>query len=123
MTPFDKAKRKSLTANQKAQLFSKANGCCQSCGVKLRSGSKWAAFDHIEALMNQGDNDISNYQILCQNCHGAKTSADFTERKRNRRKYTKTNVPREPSRTWGGSRKFNGDIVDQFGRVIGRWKC
>jgi 5-methylcytosine-specific restriction endonuclease McrA len=111
MTPFDKEKRKNLTARQKAQLFSKANGYCQNCGVKLRSGTRWEA-DHIQALVNQGTNELDNWQVLCEPCHTLKTKDDVGEAATNQRKFTKTFVPKRDKRGgFRGWRKFNGEIV------------
>ncbi|MEM8972254.1 MAG: HNH endonuclease [Pseudomonadota bacterium] len=110
--PFVSEKRRTLTGRKRAEFFSSRNGHCESCGRKIRAGENWA-IDHIEALVNQGTNDESNLQLLCQICHGAKTSEDVKKAATNRRKYTKNIVPKKHQKKSGfrGWRKFNGDPV------------
>ena len=40
--------------------------------------------DHIVALADEGENRESNLQMLCKQCHGAKTSAEATARAKTR---------------------------------------
>ena len=111
MTPFDIEKRRALTPKQRAEFFSKHGGICQNCKRKIRPGENWDV-DHEVALCNQGSNDDSNLQLLCQNCHGAKTPKDRKEAATNRRKYTNTFVPnRHLKRGFGFSRKFDGTVI------------
>ena len=65
----------------------------------------------MEALVNHGTNDDSNLQLLCKNCHGAKTPGDRKAAATSRRKYIKNTVPgRHRKRGFGFSKKFNGDV-------------
>lgn len=110
MTPFDKELRRALTPKRRAELFSKQGGKCQNCKRKIRPGERWD-LDHRVALINQGNNDEENLQVLCQNCHAAKTPRDHAEAATSRRKYIKNTVPsRFRKRGFGFSRKFNGDV-------------
>lgn len=72
-------KRRRLTKKQKAELFLKHNGQCASCGVKLQPDE--VEWDHIkERRMAVDETDaaareqLSNFQPLCEACHGAKTA-------------------------------------------------
>ena len=110
MTPFDKELRRALTPKRRAELFSKQGGKCQNCKRKIRPGERWD-LDHRVALENQGSNDDSNLQVLCQNCHGAKTPEDHKEAATNRRKFTNTFVPnKHRKKGFGFTKKFNGDV-------------
>lgn len=109
--PFDSEKRRTLTGRKRAEFFSSRNGQCANCGRKIRAGENWA-IDHTVALVNQGTNDDSNLQLLCQVCHGAKTPKDVKEAATNRRKYTTNIVPNKHKRSgFSGWRKMNGTIV------------
>jgi 5-methylcytosine-specific restriction protein A len=57
---------------QRDRIRTRANGCCEACakdGV-IRLGCE---VDHIVALEDGGSNDDDNLQLLCYDCHLAKT--------------------------------------------------
>ena len=110
--PFQSEKRRTLTPRERAKFFASRGGRCANCQRKIRQGENWD-IDHTIALVNQGSNDDSNLQLLCQTCHGAKTPKDVKEAATNRRKYTKNIVPRAHQKRSGfrGWRKFDGSIV------------
>jgi 5-methylcytosine-specific restriction endonuclease McrA len=109
--PFESEKRRTLTLRERAKFFASRGGQCEGCGVKIRSGSVWD-IDHILSLENGGTNDLDNLQLLCQNCHGAKTPKDRKQAATTKRKYTKAVVPNKHKRGgFRGWRKMNGDLV------------
>ncbi len=61
--------------NVTLRIFARAKGCCQHCLRKLMAGEKWHR-DHILALADGGANVETNFQVLCEPCHGPKTVAE-----------------------------------------------
>ena len=55
-------------------IFEKQKKCCQLCKTKLTIST--FEIDHIQALANGGSNEIDNLQILCKDCHLAKTKEE-----------------------------------------------
>lgn len=66
--------RKFWTEAEKRIIASKQNYFCNICKNTLPP--QWNA-DHIIPLMNGGTNDLDNCQILCPNCHAAKTQQEM----------------------------------------------
>jgi 5-methylcytosine-specific restriction protein A len=68
----------------KLRVKSRANDCCQTCGVRIRQGA--GHVDHIEALVFSTDNRPlnreTNLQYLCANCHKPKTADDVAQKSR-----------------------------------------
>jgi len=62
-----KGKRKQFLKKTKQMTLIKQNFRCASCKNRLESPD----FDHIDG--NSSNNDISNCQALCPNCHAKKT--------------------------------------------------
>ena len=61
----------------KFRVFTRCKGACQgNCGRKLTPADKWDC-DHIQALINGGENRESNLQVLCSWCHKKKTKQDI----------------------------------------------
>jgi 5-methylcytosine-specific restriction endonuclease McrA len=60
---------------------------CNGCGKRLSrftpSGLECPSYcgqvDHIEALVNGGEDSFSNFQLLCENCHKEKTKIDINK--------------------------------------------
>jgi len=50
-----------------------ANGACQTCQIRLHPGQSWD-LDHIIPLALGGADEIYNLQVLCKECHKAKTN-------------------------------------------------
>lgn len=57
-------------SQQKAALYSRANGRCESCQAFLEPG--WEAH-HIQEYSTGGATDVLNGQALCQSCHQVET--------------------------------------------------
>ena len=60
-------KRKQFTKLCKQKVLIQQNFVCKSCKNTL----EFPQFDHIDG--NSSNNDISNCQALCPNCHAKKT--------------------------------------------------
>lgn len=76
-----------FTRKQKAEMALRANGCCQICGMRLKTGEGDA--DHILPVELGGESEIENGQWICRPCHKAKTAKDIgmmrkAERQRDR---------------------------------------
>lgn len=54
------------------------------CGRPIRPGDRWTC-DHVEALINGGENRERNLHPLCEWCEPPKTAADVREKSRNYR--------------------------------------
>ncbi len=56
------------------QLLTKHGGCCAACGepVALSDGDRRATIDHVVPLSKGGSDDLSNLQLLCQECNEEK---------------------------------------------------
>ncbi len=60
----------------KDRIHKRAGERCQNCTTSL-AGGKLAEYDHIIAIVNDGENRESNLQVLCVNCHQPKTKVDL----------------------------------------------
>lgn len=60
----------------KKQIAFNQNWKCATCDQTLPANYE---IDHIIALMNGGNNEESNLQALCRNCHGLKTFEDLKQ--------------------------------------------
>lgn len=115
MDPFTHEKRKSMTPQRIAKIFALRGGRCgvynqetdswgQGCGWKFGVKGGYE-IDHITALCRGGvdvDQDIRNFQLLCEACHSKKTGNDLKELGSMRRAYTRHVVPNKfrRSKTW-----------------------
>ena len=60
-------KRKDFAESVKAEILAKQGHRCNSCNRVLNVVN----FDHMDG--NRSNNDVSNCQALCPNCHAKKT--------------------------------------------------
>jgi 5-methylcytosine-specific restriction endonuclease McrA len=99
-SPFHHEKRRRFSPRERAEIFAAADEKCANCGRKIPVGEEWD-LDHTIALSRGGDND--RVQVLCQICHGAKTSVDLSEASKGKRVYESLRVPRRfrQSKGWG----------------------
>jgi len=65
------AKRK-LKQKDKCQLKTANKNTCANCGIV----SSHTEIDHIIPLWEGGNEDISNLQVLCYECHKAKSAEE-----------------------------------------------
>lgn len=63
--------RSEFPAKVKSAAYDRCGGRCECCGTKLRPGK--FAYDHIVPDALDGEPTLENCQVLCDNCHGAKT--------------------------------------------------
>lgn len=91
------------------------NNRCQSCGIEVRTGGH---LDHTIALILGGQNRESNIQLLCRNCHGAKTKTDVREKSISFRKRSKlTGISSKKEKTL--KKKLDGTVMQKT--EDGRW--
>jgi len=64
-----------LTNKQKEQLFHQYSYACATCGTVTASGLRGLQADHKIPLSRGGDNAITNWQPLCNNCNVGKRRA------------------------------------------------
>lgn len=57
----------------KVQAFERCGGCCDGCGVKIVPGNG-PEYDHRLPDALGGTATLENCDVLCRNCHGAKTA-------------------------------------------------
>lgn len=88
--------------------LSRAQGdCCALCrqpfGPKRR-----AHCDHIVPLIDGGQNCEANLQMICADCHKAKTSAEASARKKTR-DIRESHIMARPASKWPTQRLGNGN--------------
>lgn len=91
------------------RVAERAGGDCQYCRRPVRPPLR-AECDHIIPLILGGRHRESNLQLLCHECHGAKTKRDVKIKAKVARVRKRELGMRKP-RTLRSWRKFNGDIV------------
>jgi len=106
----------------KARVFLAYDGRCGICERKLASGDKWEC-DHVQALVNGGENRESNLQPACEWCHRAKTREDVAEKATVARKRAK-HIGVRKTRQKIKSRGFGkSDPQRSATRPIDKWKA
>ena len=99
----------------KDRVARKADDRCQKCTLKI-GGKLRAEFDHIVPLILGGPNAESNLQLICHECHKAKTARDVKLKAKVAGVRKKHLSIRKPSR-FAGSRnsrwkkKIDGSVV------------
>lgn len=101
------------------RVWDRADGYCEICTRKIRVGERWVA-DHIQALVNGGENREGNLQLICDWCdRKVKTPADVAEKSRTARIRGKHLGIDKPKYRWAHGkdsntkRKISGEIVDR----------
>jgi len=87
-------KRKALKLSEKRELATKFNSLCDCCGTTLGDISHGSNEDHIREIQYFGTNDLSNFQLLCLDCHSYKTKLN-TKKKRKLEEATPTQSKRK----------------------------
>lgn len=92
------------------RIARKADDRCQHCQRSIRPPLR-AEFDHITPLILGGAHRESNLQLLCHECHGAKTKLDVKMKAKVSRIHKRELGIKKPRaiRRW---RKFDGTIVE-----------
>lgn len=93
----------------KIRVFERANKHCEECTL-LICGKLRPEYDHKVALINGGAHSEANLQLLCSECHKAKTRTDVAEKSVMARKKLKAAGIKKP-RTIRNWRRFDGSIV------------
>lgn len=105
------AKRKSLTRNQRAELFLQHGGVCHLCDGKILAerGEAWEV-EHVEAREISGRDDWDNLRPAHVACHKVKSAADKAViAKCNRARNKHLGI--KPRRRTIAGRKFNGTPI------------
>jgi 5-methylcytosine-specific restriction enzyme A len=93
----------------KDRVCAKADGCCRKCSRRI-GGKLRAEFDHEIPLIVGGEHRENNLQLLCSECHQAKTVLDVKLKakvSRVRKRHLGIKKPRT-IRAW---RRFDGEPV------------
>lgn len=104
--------RKEFTKATKAQAYDRADGQCEKCKAPLRTGH--IHYDHVIPTSLRADNSLDNCNVLCTNCHGAKTNLDrriIAKAHRLEEKHTGMKKPKRPQSKY--KRKVDGTVVDR----------
>ena len=73
---------RSRSRKDRAAVFLKTDGCCWKCGQRLESRG-WVE-EHVVPLEDGGADDISNKMPSCTKCAIKKTSAEASQRAKER---------------------------------------
>lgn len=112
------APRKSLTRNQRAELFLEHGGICYLCGCIINAGrgEAWEV-EHVEAREISGRDDWDNLRPAHVDCHKVKTKQDKAIIAKCNRVRNKHLMGKKPSRGFYDKRihkaKFGGGLVDR----------
>lgn len=68
-----KSHKRSVSETKKKYVASQQNWKCAHCQTQL---SAWFEVDHVVRLDQGGNNEVSNLEALCRECHGKKTSME-----------------------------------------------
>jgi 5-methylcytosine-specific restriction endonuclease McrA len=107
--------RTEFSARVKAAAALRANGNCEECTRKLRTGD--FHYDHVIPDALGGDASLQNCAVLCRSCHGNKTrTSDIPAIAKSNRNFRKARGIRKPSQfscargsKW--KKKLNGEVV------------
>lgn len=71
------ADRREFRRATKAAAWERCGGACEGCARKFADGD-CVEFDHIVPDALRKNADLANCQVLCTECHKAKTKGDIT---------------------------------------------
>lgn len=94
----------------KDRIAQRSDDCCVKCARKI-GGALRAEFDHATPLILGGEHRESNLQLLCHECHRAKTAIDVKIKAKVARVRKKLVLGDRKRTSFRGWRKMNGDIV------------
>lgn len=66
--------RRDFTQAVKREVWTRASGCCEECGLPI--GSKRKVYDHVRPDALGGEPTAANARLLCGPCDDLKTAAD-----------------------------------------------
>lgn len=99
-----------IPARVKDSIARRSDDCCVKCSRRI-GGALRAEFDHVTPLILGGEHRESNLQLLCHECHGAKTAMDVKIKAKVARVRKKLVLGGRKRTSFRGWRKMNGDIV------------
>jgi 5-methylcytosine-specific restriction endonuclease McrA len=99
-----------IPARVKDRIAQRSSDCCVKCTRKV-GGALRAEFDHATPLILGGEHRESNLQLLCHECHRAKSSVDVKIKAKVARVRKKLVLGERKRTSFRGWRKMNGDIV------------
>lgn len=70
-------KRQEFTKSTKAAAWDRCGGKCECCGKEFADGER-VEFDHIVPDALRQNASLGNCQVLCADCHLAKTKGDVS---------------------------------------------
>lgn len=94
----------------KDRIARKAGDCCQKCQRPIM-GKLRAEFDHVTPLCLGGEHREGNIQLLCSDCHKAKSALDAKLKAKITHVRKKLVLGLKKPRTILGWKRFNGDPV------------
>ena len=94
----------------KDRIAQRSDDCCVRCTRKV-GGALRAEFDHATPLILGGKHRESNLQLLCHECHRAKSAIDVKIKAKVARVRKKLVLGERKRTSFRGWRKMNGDIV------------
>jgi hypothetical protein len=91
------SKRSEFSSKTRDQAYARAKGKCENhaCGLPLQIGK--FAYDHILPDALGGKPTLANCQVLCSDCHGAKTAKQDVPRIRKADRQRKAHIGAKPS--------------------------
>ena len=99
-----------IPARVKDRVMLAAGSVCLCCQREIARGLR-PEFDHIVPLILGGEHREANLQVLCHECHAAKTSRDIKIKAKVARVRKRHRGIRRP-RTMTRWRRFDGSIVE-----------
>lgn len=97
--------RREFSRKVRAVVFLRANGCCElpECKAKLKTGE--GHYDHILPDALGGEPTVENCQLICNECHKAKTRDDVRQiRKADRQRDKHNGTFKRKSRPMPGTK-------------------
>ena len=105
--------RREFPAKVKAKAFERAGGHCEKCTAYLTVGK--FHYDHVLPDALGGEPTLSNCEVLCTNCHGAKTAKEDVPRiaktRRTRAKHIGATKKKSAFHNTRFKKKVSGDVV------------
>ena len=99
-----------IPARVKDRVAQRSSDCCVKCTRKV-GGALRTEFDHATPLILGGEHRESNLQLLCHECHGAKTAIDVKIKAKVARVRKKLVLGDRKRTSFRGWRKMNGTPV------------
>jgi hypothetical protein len=93
----------------RVRVFDAKGGRCHKCKRKIMAGERWTC-EHVQALINKGENRERNLDVTCDWCLPVKNAEDVAIKSRNYR-VRKAHLGVKKKRTITRWRRMNGEPV------------